>query len=261
MGKTVIKDTFREIKGSFGRFFAIFAIVAIGVSFFAGITASSSDMRYSSDSYYDEYNLFDLRLLSDAGFTDDDIKAIRETDGVKGVFAAHEADVLTTIGNAQVTVRVMGVPEKNRADDNEDYINRLRLKEGRLPERDGECVVRYSDFYDGKVDIGDTITLRSGDEKDISDTLKFNEYKVVGLVYTPYYASYDIGQSSTGSGKVNICIMVNDDCFAGDYYTETFVTVDGAKQLNTYTDKYFSCVDDVKVRLFCAPKNYFLTYH
>ena len=100
MGKTVIKDTFREIKGSFGRFFAIFAIVAIGVSFFAGITASSSDMRYSSDSYYDEYNLFDLRLLSDAGFTDDDIKAIRETDGVKGVFAAHEADVLTTIGNA-----------------------------------------------------------------------------------------------------------------------------------------------------------------
>ena len=136
MGKTVIKDTFREIKDSFGRFFAIFAIVAIGVSFFAGITASSSDMRYSSDSYYDEYNLFDLRLLSDAGFTDDDIKAIRETDGVKGVFAAHEADVLTTIGNAQVTVRVMGVPEKNRADDNEDYINRLRLKEGRLPERD-----------------------------------------------------------------------------------------------------------------------------
>lgn len=76
--------------------------------------------------------------------------------------------MLTTIGNAQVTVRVMGVPEKNRADDNEDYINRLRLKEGRLPERDGECVVRYSDFYDGKVDIGDTITLRSGDEKDIS---------------------------------------------------------------------------------------------
>ena len=55
MGKTVIKDTFREIKGSFGRFFAIFAIVAIGVSFFAGITASSSDMRYSSDSYYDEF--------------------------------------------------------------------------------------------------------------------------------------------------------------------------------------------------------------
>ena len=143
MGKTVIKDTFREIKGSFGRFFAIFAIVAIGVSFFAGITASSSDMRYSSDSYYDEYNLFDLRLLSDAGFTDDDIKAIRETDGVKGVFASHEADVLTTIGNAQVTVRVMGIPEKNLADDNEDYINRLRLKEGRLPERDGECVVRY----------------------------------------------------------------------------------------------------------------------
>ena len=51
MGKTVIKDTFREIKGSFGRFFAIFAIVAIGVSFFPGITASLFYMRYSSVSY------------------------------------------------------------------------------------------------------------------------------------------------------------------------------------------------------------------
>lgn len=33
MGKTVIKDTFREIKGSLEDFLPYFAIVAIGVSF------------------------------------------------------------------------------------------------------------------------------------------------------------------------------------------------------------------------------------
>jgi putative ABC transport system permease protein len=44
MKKSVFKDFIREIKGSLGRFFAIMAIVAIGVAFFAGITASSNDM-------------------------------------------------------------------------------------------------------------------------------------------------------------------------------------------------------------------------
>ena len=45
MKKSVFKDFIREIKGSLGRFFAIMAIVAIGVAFFAGITASSNDMN------------------------------------------------------------------------------------------------------------------------------------------------------------------------------------------------------------------------
>ena len=54
MRKAVFKDFIRNIKGSLGRFFAIMAIVAIGVAFFAGVTASSGDMKHSSDSYYDE---------------------------------------------------------------------------------------------------------------------------------------------------------------------------------------------------------------
>ena len=53
MGKSVWKDLFREIKRTFGRFIAIFAIVAIGVAFFAGVTASSNDMKNSTDNYYE----------------------------------------------------------------------------------------------------------------------------------------------------------------------------------------------------------------
>ena len=47
------RNTFREIKKSFGRYFAILAIVALGVAFFSGIQASSPDMRYSGDAYYE----------------------------------------------------------------------------------------------------------------------------------------------------------------------------------------------------------------
>ena len=85
MGKSVIKDLLREIKKTFGRFFAIFAIVAIGVAFFAGVTASSGDMKNSTDAYYDDYNMSDLRILSSIGFNEDDVDAISQVDGVKGI--------------------------------------------------------------------------------------------------------------------------------------------------------------------------------
>ena len=63
MGKSVFKDLIREIKGSLGRFISIMAITAIGAAFFAGVTASSGDMKRSSDNYYDEYNMNDLRII------------------------------------------------------------------------------------------------------------------------------------------------------------------------------------------------------
>jgi len=244
----MIKDTLREIKSSLGRFFAIFAIVVVGVAFFAGVTASSGDMRYSSDAYYDDYNLFDLRIVSNVGFTEDEAKQISEVEGIHGFFPTHTADVICDIDGTQNTVRVMTVPDDNMNRNNKDYINQLRIKEGRLPEKSGECVVRFSDFYEDVVQIGDKISV-SADDKDILDTLKTAEYEVVGIVYTPYYVSYDIGQSDIGSGKVNFAMMICNSDFVEEYYTEIFATVDGAKEYDTYSDAYFDHVDLVKQKV------------
>ena len=81
--RMLIKDTLREIRKSLGRFFSIFAIVAIGVAFFAGVKASAPIMKSTADSYFDDYNLMDIRLLSTLGFTEDDVKEIRAIPGVK----------------------------------------------------------------------------------------------------------------------------------------------------------------------------------
>ena len=43
--KALLKDTLREIRKSFGRFFSIFAIVGIGVAFFAGVRDSVPVMK------------------------------------------------------------------------------------------------------------------------------------------------------------------------------------------------------------------------
>lgn len=239
MGRAYFLDCLREIKGSLGRFLALFAIAAIGVAFFAGVWASSSDMKYSADQYFDEYHLMDLFLLSPVGFTEEDVAAIRSAKGVQGVSATHTLDVLVQLGATRDGVKVMTIPLKERNEENEDYINRLKLVEGRLPEKSGECVVRAEKVRENVIQLGDTLTLTSGTDDDLSDTLVTDTYTVVGYVDTPYYLSYEMGTTTIGNGKIYYCIVIPESDFVSDVKTQIFVTVEGARELNSYEDAYF----------------------
>ena len=241
MRKAVFKDFIRNIKGSLGRFFAIMAIVAIGVAFFAGVTASSGDMKYSSDSYYDEYNMNDIRILSSIGFTSQDIEAVSKVSGVKAVYKTNTQDVLVDYDGRENVAHISGIPV-GKASDDDSYINQLRIKEGRLPQNDKECVVKYEDTRKS-MQVGDVISFKSGTEDDINDTFKDTEYTVVGIVYTPCYVSYDLGSSSIGNGHINYCIYVGDDEFKNNYYTECYAVIDGAKDMDTYSDEYKKLID------------------
>lgn len=241
MRKAVFKDFIRNIKGSLGRFFAIMAIVAIGVAFFAGVTASSGDMKHSSDSYYDEYNMNDIRILSSIGFTSQDIEAVSKVYGVKAVYKTNTQDVLVDYDGRENVAHVSGIPV-GKASDDDSYINQLRIKEGRLPQNDKECVVKYEDTRKS-MQVGDVISFKSGTEDDINDTFKDTEYTVVGIVYTPCYVSYDLGSSGIGNGHINYCIYVGDDEFKNNYYTECYAVIDGAKDMDTYSDDYKKLID------------------
>lgn len=241
MRKAVFKDFIRNIKGSLGRFFAIMAIVAIGVAFFAGVTASSGDMKHSSASYYDEYNMNDIRILSSIGFTSQDIEAVSKVYGVKAVYKTNTQDVLVDYDGRENVAHISGIPV-GKASDDDSYINQLRIKEGRLPQNDKECVVKYEDTRKS-MQVGDVISFKSGTEDDINDTFKDTEYTVVGIVYTPCYVSYDLGSSGIGNGHINYCIYVGDDEFKNNYYTECYAVIDGAKDMDTYSDEYKKLID------------------
>ena len=73
VNKTYGKSIFRTIKSSLSRFLAILAIVALGVGFLAGLLSSPGDMRVSADHYYDESRMYDARVLSTLGLTEDDL--------------------------------------------------------------------------------------------------------------------------------------------------------------------------------------------
>ena len=249
MKSALSKDTIREIKKSFGRFLSIFAIVAIGVAFFAGVKAAAPDMKFTADKYYDDYNLMDLRVLTTMGLTNGDINAIRNIDGVKGVYPTHSKDVITTIDSSEIVLKVHAMPIDNLSEDNEDFINRPKLVEGRYPEKSGECLIEKGKIRSLGLEVGSKIKIESGTKDSILDSIKVDEYTIVGTANTPYYLSYEKGYSSIGNGSVNSFIIIPESDFNMEVYTEALVTVEGAKEENSYNDSYFDITDKVKDKI------------
>ena len=246
MKNALWKDIFRDIKKSKGRFISIASIIALGVALFSGVKMAPIDMKGSADKYYDNYNLMDLRIISTLGLTDKDLEDIKGIDGVLGAYPEYTIDALTKVGNDEFVIKVQSMPTDDLNDNNDDYINRLNVVEGRLPEKSGECVLSKNKIEKSQIKVGDTIELKSGKDENIIDSLKKSEYKVVGLVETPYYLSDQIGSSSIGSGSISSFMYIPEDDFNMDVYTDIYVTVNDAKEFNSYTDKYFDVVDEVK---------------
>lgn len=241
MPATYLKDIFREIKISLGRFLSILCIVAIGVAFFAGIKASAPDMKNSADTYFDKYNVQDIQVYSTIGLTKKDVAAIKKIKGVKSVQPSFSMDTLSQIDSTQMVIKVIsyGIDQK---------MNKIRVVEGRMPERENECLVEASSATNklyGTFHIGDTIKLQSGTDEALSKSLKHTKYKIVGTCYNPNYLSYEKGSSNIGSGTVNSFIYIQNTNVLKDYYTELDVCVKGAKDLDCYSDEYFDVVDPV----------------
>lgn len=247
MKKSLLKDAFRQIVMNPGRFLAIFAIVAIGTAFFAGIKAAAPNMKYTADQYYDEYNMMDVRVLSTLGLVSEDIAAVKAVEGVKDVQPSYFVDVTTTIDTVEFVFRVHSLPAKSAT--TMDFINAPKIVDGRLPVNEGECIIEVNKSLDLGLRIGDTISVESGKAEPVTDTLKHDTYKIVGTAVSPYYLTYDKDASDIGSGNVNFFMMVPESEFLYPVYTEILLTIDGAKAENSYSNRYSELVEKVTNRL------------
>ena len=246
MASSYQKNILRTFKGSASRFVAIFAIVALGVGFLAGLLSTTPDMEDSMDEYLDGENLFDLRVVSTLGLTDDDVEALRQVEGVAKVQGGHSADLLVEQGGSELVCRIHSLPQDP---DSADNINRLTLVDGRWPDAPGECVVEAGvDTLNSTYSIGDTLTL-DPDNENLEDTMDQTTFTVVGVVHDPYYFSYEREPASVGSGTVQVVLYVPEEDFAGDTYTEIYLTVQGAADLLSFDDGYSDLVDTVADRV------------
>ena len=230
--KPTHKDFYMEIRKSPGRFLSILFIVALGVAFFSGIRASEPDMRLTGDAYFDESNLMDIKALSTYGVTQDDVDAISKIDGVEHAEGAYSADFMQIVDKKQKVLHVISL---------QDEMNQVKLSDGRMPQKAGECLADQDAGYK----VGDTIKLRSGTSDEVIDTLTTDTLKVVGLCSSPMYISYGRGSATIGTGTISAFVMVPEETFDMDVYTEVYVQVKGAKNEVAFTDGYDKKVEKV----------------
>lgn len=230
--KPTHKDFYMEIRKSPGRFLSILFIVALGVAFFSGIRASEPDMRLTGDTYFDESNLMDIKALSTYGVTQDDVDAILKIDGVEHAEGAYSADFMQVVDKKQKVLHVISL---------QDEMNQVKLSDGRMPQKAGECLADQDAGYK----VGDTIKLRSGTSDEVIDTLTTDTLRVVGLCSSPMYISYGRGSATIGTGTISAFVMVPEETFDMDVYTEVYVQVKGAKNEVAFTDGYDKKVEKV----------------
>ena len=119
---------------------------------------------------------------------------------------------------------------------------------GRYPHAPNECVVTCSGLTTPEqFKIGNTIKV-AGDDEDISYYLKHDEFVIVGVIQTPYWVSYERGVTTAGSGKLGDFVYVSNDAFNEriNYYSEAYVTLDGADEYEAYSDEYDEFVDGMR---------------
>ena len=240
------------MKGTFSRFAAIAAIVALGVALLSGLFATPKNMRAAIDGYADRQHLHDLRIVSPLGLTQEDAAAIAAVEGVEEVMPAYFTDMFMDAGETKnIITRIHSLPtEQIEEREPKGYLNRLDVIEGRLPIRPAECVLVEGNVLDGAGDLAVGGIVRvSASNGNVEDTLADTEYKIVGIVRTAYYCSVDRESAAVGNGTVALKMYVGEESFSQEAYSEIFVSVQGASALDAAEQEYRDAVDAVLQRI------------
>ncbi len=235
--KALITDILKEISKTRNRFLSIMLIVMLGSGFFAGVKSTCPDMIDTAEKYFNERNLMDFNIKSTMGFSDNDIEALRNDPNVKDLYAGYTADMfLEHNGDMGTVSRVFSIDIDKTED--ESTINRLLLKEGRMPQTDTECVIDQGAFKGGGIEVGDVLRLYVEDGKEVSDVLHNDEFTVVGLVNSPMYIGTERGRTTIGNGSIINTIYISEDVFAYEVITDVFITYNDMRGLDYNSDEY-----------------------
>lgn len=238
--KALAKEFFMSIKKTYNRFISICLIVMLGTAFFAGVKAAEPDMQESADIFFDDSKLMDIRVLSTLGLTEDDVTAISAIEGVESAIPVYTYDVLTEKDEKQHVIKLMSETTD---------INKITVTEGRMPQESGECLADWLLEQNYGYKIGDKITISSGDDKAIEDIVNTQTYTITGFGKSSYYLDLTRDSSTIGNGSMSGFLIIPEDNFTLEAFTEIDVLVDGAIALDCYSDAYEDAVDKVTQKI------------
>lgn len=234
MKKNAMRTNLRQsILKSFGRYIAIAAIIMLGAGLFMGLLMTKSDMVATGQIFMDQQNMFDIRFISNYGWSEKFVEEFSQLEGVEDAEGLIYIDMIAQTGeNTEDAVyRFYSIPET---------VNKLALRGGRMPEAENECVM--DGFYADDSILGQTVTLSPGNDEDSLESIKHKTFTIVGYVASPLYMDMNRGTTSVGSGSLENCFFISADAFDVDYFTEINVTL--TDEYKIYTDEYNDFLED-----------------
>lgn len=237
MKKALLKDSLKEIKVTYRRFISILVMSLLGVGFFAGIKATSPDMRHTLDNYFDNLNVYDIQVLSTLGLTNEDVQEIQSFENIENVYGAFSTESIINIGEKEIVAKIIGLNENG---------NNIVLIDGKLPENNKECVVEQAFLKYSNKKIGDSISIEEKIEEDEDSFFKEKEnITIVGSVESPLYISRERGTTKLGNGKISYYMYMPESNMNSEVYTEIYITAKNAKEMICETEEYEDYIDDI----------------
>ncbi len=207
----LVKNTYREILRSPGRFLAILAIIVLGSGFFVGLRVSQKAMTATADTYLARTGFYDYSVATTLGLAREDVEALREDPNVLEAEGGFQTDALVNFGeNIDYVYTFYTLPS---------LVNTPDLLEGRLPETAGECL---ADSW-SKLTPGTKIYLSGTNDEDTLDLFTVRELTVVGVCTSPLYLNFERGSTSLGSGSVASFCYVTPEAIDADYFTAVYL--------------------------------------
>ena len=228
MKTMLFKHIFMKIKQNYKRFLSLLSMALLGIGFYAGIEACSPDILKTLDKFYDDNNVYDIKVVSNLGLDDKDINSLSKIGGFDKVIGSYETDTYLKLNNEQYVVKVMGL---------NNSINKVYLENGSLPNGNNEIVVEKKMLLDNNLSIGDSINILGSNKK------------IVGTVISPLYFSSERPSTNLGSGKVNYYAYTLEDVLKSDYYSAIYITLNNTKNMLTNSKEYKNVIDDALIRL------------
>ena len=278
MNRAYHKEIRRSVKKGWKRFLSIMCITALGVAMLTGVYAACLDMYYSADRFFDGHNLFDNRVLSTLGLTQEDVDALAQIEGVKSAQGGYSETAYTQVDGVRKSAELTVIASD---------INTLYLKAGALPTKPGEIAVTQKYMEESGKAIGDTLTIEEdgvsyknttepqkqadveeekakgkllsdtdidweGEEdwEDEPPTFLSTTYTITGVVIDP--------KDISANGNVTAFRSTSDTDYAfyitpadADYdiFTVVYLVLEGADSLNCYSDEYDTLVQKTIQRI------------
>lgn len=235
------KDILRTIRGNLKRFVAIVVITILGTAMFSGLKAGCDDLRTAADDFFDSQQLFDMRILSTLGITQDDVDTLAGIEGVAHAEGGYAETAHVKVAGERASVDVKALSDSG--------INEPYLVEGELPDSAGEVAVTRGYLKDSGASIGDTLTIEDA-EDEANEVFERRDYTIVGVVIDPMEVNNAEGSMSfRAASSSDYAFFVTQDDVVADTFTVAYVRLVGADEVLCYSDEYDDIVSQVTDRI------------